>query len=218
MPSVGYIGVVIMGNIFKMLNSFTWSKIFLSWRNIQSQAACTFWKHELAPLLWLRPLLIWSKNVFKVIMAAKLYFIVLVPCSVRFVLYSHMFIYCPGWCRSTTLMYFLTNCRLKTVTSWWRHQMETFSALLAICEGNSPVPGELAPHKGQWRGALMFSMICVWINGCVNNREAGDLRRYRAHYDVIVMCCLSPHALPVPVIDHQNTWHLMFQWPPNFHG
>ena len=37
-----------------------------------------------------------------------------------------------------------------------------------------------SPHKGQWRGALMFSLICVWINGWVNNREAGDLRRYRA--------------------------------------
>ena len=33
----------------------------------------------------------------------------------------------------------------------------------------------------------MFSLIFVWINGWVNNREAGDLRRYRAHYDVIVM-------------------------------
>ena len=44
-----------------------------------------------------------------------------------------------------------------------------------------------SPHKGQWRGALMFSLICVWINGWVNNREAGDLRRYRAHYDVTVM-------------------------------
>ena len=42
-------------------------------------------------------------------------------------------------------------------------------------------------HKGQWRGVLMFSLICVWINGWVNNREAGDLRRYRAHYDVSVM-------------------------------
>ena len=42
-------------------------------------------------------------------------------------------------------------------------------------------------HKGQWRRALMFSLIYVWINDWVNNREAGDLRRYRAHYDVIVM-------------------------------
>ena len=44
-----------------------------------------------------------------------------------------------------------------------------------------------SPHKGQWRGALMFSLICVWINGWVNTREAGDLRRYRVHYDVTVM-------------------------------
>ena len=44
-----------------------------------------------------------------------------------------------------------------------------------------------SPHKDQWRGALMFSLICVWINGWVNNGKAGDLRRYRAHYDVTVM-------------------------------
>ena len=44
-----------------------------------------------------------------------------------------------------------------------------------------------SPHKGQWRGALMFSLIRVWINGWVHNREAGDLRRYLAHYDVTVM-------------------------------
>ena len=50
-----------------------------------------------------------------------------------------------------------------------------------------------SPHKGQWHGALMFTLICARINGWVNNREAGDLRRYRAHYDVIVM-------------DHLRTW------------
>ena len=44
-----------------------------------------------------------------------------------------------------------------------------------------------SPHKGQWRGALMFSLISVWINDWVNNGEAGDLRRYRIHYDVTVM-------------------------------
>ena len=44
-----------------------------------------------------------------------------------------------------------------------------------------------SPHKGQWRGALMFSLNCIWINSWINNREAGDLRRDRAHYDVIVM-------------------------------
>ena len=53
-----------------------------------------------------------------------------------------------------------------------------------------------SPHKGQWRGAWMFSLICVWTNGWVNNREAGDLRRYCAHYDVIVMDT-GYHKVPV---------------------
>ena len=44
-----------------------------------------------------------------------------------------------------------------------------------------------SPHKGQWRGALMFSLICARINGWVNNREARDLRRHTVHCDVIVM-------------------------------
>ena len=55
-----------------------------------------------------------------------------------------------------------------------------------------------SPHKGQWRAALMFSLIYAWINGWVNNREAGDLRRYRAHYDVIVMkskCCSDDNSI-----------------------
>ena len=46
-----------------------------------------------------------------------------------------------------------------------------------------------SPHKGQWRGALKFSLVSAWINGWVNNRETSDLRRHRAHWDVIVMYC-----------------------------
>ena len=45
-----------------------------------------------------------------------------------------------------------------------------------------------SPHKGQWRGALIFSLICTWINGWVNNRKAGNLRCHHAHYDVTVLC------------------------------
>ena len=51
----------------------------------------------------------------------------------------------------------------------------------------SPV---ISPHKGQWRGALMFSSIYAWINDWVNTGEAGDFRRYRAHYDVTVVICI----------------------------
>ena len=81
--------------------------------------------------------------------------------------------------------------------SWWRHQMETFSALLALCAGNSPVPLN-SPHKGQWRRALMFSLICAWINDWVSNREAGDLRRHCGHYDVNVIfqvCFITLHEM-----------------------
>ena len=44
---------------------------------------------------------------------------------------------------------------------------------------------------GQWRGALMFSFICARINGWVNNGDAGDLRRHRAHYDITVMVIMG---------------------------
>ena len=82
------------------------------------------------------------------------------------------------------------------LTPWWRHRMEKFPRYWPFVRGihRSPVNSQ---HKGQWRGALMFSLICTRINGWVNNGEAGDLRRYRAHYDVsvmphFVMCvCLS---------------------------
>ena len=55
-----------------------------------------------------------------------------------------------------------------------------------FCAGNSPVN---FPHTDQWRGALMFSLICAWTNGWVNNQGADYLRRHRAHYDVTVMWC-----------------------------
>ena len=61
--------------------------------------------------------------------------------------------------------------------------METFSALLTLCEGNHQSLVD-TPHKGQWRGALMLSLINAWTNSWANNRGAGDLRRHRTHYDV----------------------------------
>ena len=74
-------------------------------------------------------------------------------------------------------------CLVRTrLGSWWRHRMETFSALLSFVRGI-----HRWPDKGHWRGALMFSLICARINGWENNVEAGDLRRHRAHYDVILM-------------------------------
>ena len=52
--------------------------------------------------------------------------------------------------------------------------------------GGDPPVTSGSPHKGHWRGALMFSLICAWTNILANNGDAGDLRHYRAHYDVTV--------------------------------
>ena len=69
---------------------------------------------------------------------------------------------------------------------WHSHDMMTSSNrnIFRVTGHRSPVN---SPHKGQWCEALMFSLICVWINGWVNNGEAGDLRHHHAHYDGIVM-------------------------------
>ena len=59
-----------------------------------------------------------------------------------------------------------------------------------------------SPHKGQWRGALVFSLICTQINGRVNNREAGDLRCHRAHYNVTVMHTQGIHWLGTNTVEN----------------
>ena len=64
----------------------------------------------------------------------------------------------------------------------WKHFPRYWPFVRGI--HRSPVNSSL---KGQWRGALMFSLICARINGWVNNGEAGDLRRYRVHCDVMTM-------------------------------
>ena len=53
----------------------------------------------------------------------------------------------------------------------------------------------------------MFCLICAWINGWVNNREAGDLRRLRAQYDVILMIWVEVDveaAVAAYADDHDN--------------
>ena len=67
--------------------------------------------------------------------------------------------------------------------------MKTFTALLARSPVNSL-------HKSLFRGALMFSLLCAWTNGLVNNQNAISLRRNGAHYDVIVMKPTSVESPP----------------------
>ena len=64
----------------------------------------------------------------------------------------------------------------------WKHFSRYWSLVREI--HRSPMN---SPHKGQWDGALMFSLMWAWINGLVNNGKAGELRRHCAHYVVTVM-------------------------------
>ena len=64
--------------------------------------------------------------------------------------------------------------------------METFSTLLALYEGNSPVSGEF-PSQRPVTQSFDFFFIYAWTNGWVNNRDAGDLRCHCAHCDITVM-------------------------------
>ena len=87
-----------------------------------------------------------------------------------------MYYFCPV-CQSCDHFVFSHDDVIK-----WKHFPRYWPLVREI--HRSPVN---FPHKGQWRGALMFTLICARINSWVNNGEAGDLRRHPGHYDVIVM-------------------------------
>ena len=75
-----------------------------------------------------------------------------------------------------------------TKFTWWRHEMEYFPRYWSFVRGiHWLVTREFLAHKGQWRWALVFSLICVWTSSWTNSENAGDLRRHRTQYDVIVV-------------------------------
>ena len=118
------------------------------------------------------------------------------------------------------------NDNRQLIRSHVRHSLLTstdfdtgFCYMITSSNGNifrvtGPLCGEftgrrwIPPHKGQWRRALMFSLICHWIDGWVNNREAGDLRRHRAYYDVIVMLVIQAPGLHSSFLEtrHLASW------------
>ena len=85
-------------------------------------------------------------------------------------------------------------------TSWWRHQMETFSALLALCVGNSPVTGEFPSQRPVTRSFGVFFDLRM------NKQLSKQSRRrwfenHRANYDTTVMwmihICIWHHCSPI---------------------
>ena len=88
----------------------------------------------------------------------------------------------------------------------WNHFLRYWPLVRGI--HRSPVH---SPHKGQWWWALMF-FIWAWTNCWVNNRDAGDLRRYRVHYDFAVIymnACDCTNVSPEP---RKWIWYFSWQW------
>ena len=110
-------------------------------------------------------------------------------------------------CQYITFEYHISNPALieHDDVIQWKHFPRNWSFLWEI--HGSPVN---SLHKGQWRGALMFSLICAWINGWVNYREAGDLRRHRSHYNVTVMTfsCMTCSLQNIIII--KDRWDCLY--------
>ena len=92
-----------------------------------------------------------------------------------------------------------THCHITMMTS----SNENIFRVTSLLCGEFTGP---RPHKNQWHGALMFSLIRTWTNSWENNSDAGVVRRYRAHYDVIVMIYYQTYIeLSLPWTIHKTS-------------
>ena len=95
--------------------------------------------------------------------------------------------------------------------AWWRHQMETISALLAICAGNSPVPGEFPAQRPVTRSFDVFFDLC--LNKRLRKQSRGwwfetlscPLWRHRNGVltkDIMMPCCIRYRVM----LDREIAW------------
>ena len=101
------------------------------------------------------------------------------------IIYSLSYIYCfisSHW----SLVNHLLSLNCHWGNPWWCHQMETFSALLILCVGNSPVTSEFPSQRPVTRSfGIFFDLL---LNKCLSKQSWGWwMRCHCAHYDVIVM-------------------------------
>ena len=104
------------------------------------------------------------------------------PCMIysRFTKYSNHFLLGCGFTYCNYAFCDMPFCRDDVIK--WKH----FPCYWPFVRGNHQSPVD-SPRKGKWRGALVFSFICAWTNGWVNNRDAEFFRRHRADCDITAM-------------------------------
>ena len=99
----------------------------------------------------------------------------------------------------------LGNHRIHDDIIKWKHFLLYWPFVRGIHQ--SPLN---SPHKGQWRGALMFFLICTWINGWVNNPESGDLKRHRTplwhHCDGLSYSGIAMKSMDNCIARSQRNW------------
>ena len=113
----------------------------------------------------------------------------------------------PQYMNLVNGMRFVVVCyvlvHLNFTISWWRHQVETFSPLLALFCGNSSFTGEFPSQRPVTQG-VMFSLICQ-NKQLINNCDASYWRRHRVRYDVTEM---SYGVALLPPGQQSNTEHM----------
>ena len=119
------------------------------------------------------------KHHWSGILKIAMHFIHSVPVNIHERIWYHIILQTNITLCILSIWYFIHDDVVK-----WKH----FPGYCPFVRGihRSPVN---SPHKSQWRGVSMFSLICAWINGWVNNREAGDLRHHHAYFDIAIMIC-----------------------------
>ena len=106
-------------------------------------------------------------------------------------------------------MYMHTWTYIQSNMSWWRHQMETFSALLVIYAGNSPVTSEFPTQRSVTQSFDVFFDLCLnkWLS---NNHEAGNLTCHCTHYDFTVI--FREPTFPAEKNRHLKTYAIQKIW------
>ena len=102
-------------------------------------------------------------------------------------MWSHLWVQSQIWRLTLWLLCCMQHCVIpEFMTGGFYDDVIKWKYFPRFCPFVRGIPRSPAnsPHKGQWNGALMFSLICAWIDTWVNNGEAGDSRR---HWCVIVM-------------------------------
>ena len=122
-------------------------------------------------------------------------------CQNGFILHNLPYSFQVNWsCNVHNMDFEFFPITVSIFDPWWRHEMETFSALLALCEGNSPATVEFPAQRPVTRSFDVF--FVPRLNKRLSKQyRRRDLSRFGAHYDVTVMLWWALKPTPKPKLE-----------------